>query len=513
MGRSVDQTFYADHYSKIGWGFGHELRYAADQPSRGTFRTYAIKPTDGRDWDYDFDWNALQMLPGRFRATLSVRQYSDLLFQQQFQDNFNMATTRTRRSAVNIQRAFGTNQFSLAADSMARYFGTSTRMLEHLPSVAVRKFPQKIGRSGLTFGYEARAERLGFGEEDAVERFSRFDIAPQVSYPLSTTFLQVTPQATFRYTRYSATYDNDLDSGIALDGPSLDRPFFEGGLDVRGPTFSRVFDVGGGYTDRIKHTIGPEMNWLYRTRVDDFESIPKYDGTDYLLGTNEIQYALVQRFLAKRPGPTGKSIPHEFLSIRVGQTYYVQIADGQNSFDPNYASSAFGPGYTPAHLSPILTRVRVRPVPGITGDFNVYYDVNFKQLSSLFFSGGVNGTRGSLLAGWSRVMLLAENPEERITTANTVRGNASFQLIPNRLTVDGGANYDFVRKELLHSRGRIRLDVQCCGFMAEVIQYSYNLRQERQFRFSIELANVGSMGNFMDEDSPGRRQGLGGGYR
>src|SRR6185295_11037121 len=44
MGRSFDQTFYTDHYSKIGWGFGHEFRYAAESPSRGTFRTYAIRP-------------------------------------------------------------------------------------------------------------------------------------------------------------------------------------------------------------------------------------------------------------------------------------------------------------------------------------------------------------------------------------------------------------------------------------------------------------------------------------
>ena len=270
-----------------------------------------------------------------------------------------------------------------------------------------------------------------------------------------------------------------------------------------------MFDVGGGYTDRIKHVIGPEMNWLYRTRVDDFNAIPKYDGIDYLLGTNQIDYGIVQRFLAKRPGPSGRTIPHEFLSIRVGQTYYVQIADGENAFDPNYSSSAFGPGFTPAHLSPILSRIRFRPVTGVTSDFNIYYDVNFKQLSSMFFTTTLNGPRGSLLGGWSKVLQLAENPVDRVTRANTLRGAATFQLVPNRLTVEGGANYDFVRKELLQSRGRIRYDVQCCGFMAEIIQFNYNQRQERQYRFSIELANVGSIGNFMDEDVPGRRQGLG----
>ena len=46
-------------------------------------------------------------------------------------------------------------------------------------------------------------------------------------------------------------------------------------------------------------------------------------------------------------------------------------------------------------------------------------------------------------------------------------------------------------------RPRLRYDVQCCGFVAEVIQHRLQPREERQFRFSIELANIGSIGNFM----------------
>ena len=512
MGRSFDQTFYADHYSKIGWGFGHEFRYAAEQPSRGTFRTYVIRTDRDQPLDYDLDWNALQMLPGKFRATVNVRQYSDLLFQQQYQDNFNLATTRTRRSAGNVQRSFGSNVFSIAADRNETFFGEDTRVQQRLPSATLRRFPQKLGRTGIVFGYEAKAERVGFGSGDAVESFSRFDVAPQLSRPLSSTFLQVTPSATVRYTRYTSSYLGEEDATTVLGGPAIGRRFFEGSLDVRGPTFSRVFDVGGPYTDRIKHVIGPEVTWTYRTRVDDFNDIPKFDGTDWYLGTNQIDYAIVQRLLAKRPGPGGKSIPHEFLSLRVGQTYYVQISDGQNNFDPNYSSSAFGPGFTPAHLSPILSRLRLRPVPSVTGDLSVEYDVNFKQLHTMFFSGGINGARGSLQAGWSRVLQLAELAENRKVTANTIRGSGTLQVVPNRITLNGSANYDFVRKVLLQSSARLRWETQCCGFNAEMVRYNYNQRQDRQFRFSIDLANVGSIGNFLDENAPGQRQGLGG-YR
>ena len=51
------------------------------------------------------------------------------------------------------------------------------------------------------------------------------------------------------------------------------------------------------------------MTCTYRTAVDDFDAIPKFDGIDHLLGTNQVDYALVQRLLAKRPGPAGSWCP------------------------------------------------------------------------------------------------------------------------------------------------------------------------------------------------------------
>ena len=61
-------------------------------------------------------------------------------------------------------------------------------------------------------------------------------------------------------------------------------------------------------------------------------------------------------------------------------------------------------------------------------------------------------------------------------------------------------------------RGQVRYSVQCCGFSVEHIRYNWNGRDEKQWRFNLELANVGSMGNFLGADAAGGRQGLGG-YR
>jgi len=508
MGRSLDQTFYADHYSKFGYGLGHELRFVGLAPSRGVFRTYAFKPRAGGPWDWDLDYNAFLMLPGKLQTSLQVRQYSDLFFQQQFQDSFKEATTRTRRSSLSLQRSFGSLAFQALADDVDTFFGDVTYVNRHLPSVSLRRFPKRIGRTGIVFGFESRGDNVEFGVEDEVQSFYRLDFAPELSRPLSASFLQFTPRAAVRYTRYSASI-LDPDAGdFVLGGPPLDRLFFEGSVDMRGPTFARVFNrPEGSRPDKVKHVIGPEVFWTYRTRVDDFDVIPKFDGYDYYLGTNQITYSVVQRFLARRRGPTGRPVAYEFLTWRVGQTYYVQINERQNNFDPNYSASAYGPE-GPEHFSPLLSRLRFRPTPQAALDFNIEYDVNFKQLRNLGLYGTWSGGRATLQAGWSKVLPLTED-RPIVPVSNNLRAGVSYQLLPGRLTLDGSADYDLLNKRFLTSRGRLRWDVQCCGFVVEAYQFNYNLRTERQFRFALELANVGSIGNFLGPDAAARGLGLG----
>lgn len=504
MGRSLDQTLYADNYSKIGFGLGHELRYALDQPSHGSFRTYALKPKEGGDWDYDLDWNAMQVLPGRARATLTVRQFSNLLFQRQFQDSLNLATTRTKRIVFNAQKNVGSTQLRLFAETQDTFFTALTRINRRLPGLSASRTLKRVGRSGLLFGFDARVERLQLGAE-AIDgsgqvlppAYMRYDVGPELSVPITWSFLQITPRVGARYTRYGSS---DGEDG-PLTGPSVDRPYGQAAVEIVGPKFSRVFEnEGGPYSDKFKHVIGPEVTWTYRTKVEDFDLIPKFDYLDQLLGTHQVDYALVQDFFAKRTGPGGKSVPYRFLTWTLRQSYYVDIAAGQNEFDPNYQSSAFGPGGVPDHNSPIQSRFRFRPTPQVATDFNMEYDVNFKQTRSLGVAANFSGGWGNLGGNWSRVLRLSQAAAGREASRDTVRAAGSLRVLPDRLTLAGGADWDLFNKRLLSARANLRYDVQCCGFMVEYIRYKLNLRDESQFRFSIELANIGSMGNFLADD-------------
>ena len=153
--------------------------------------------------------------------------------------------------------------------------------------------------------------------------------------------------------------------------------------------------------------------------------------------------------------------------------------------------------------------MRFRPAPLLSADFLLEYDVNFKQFRRRSVNAGLNGSRGSLTAGWSKSSRLNEDEAQRITVANTLNAAASLQIVPGRLSLSANGYYDFVNKILFTIQGRLRYDVQCCGFNAEYIRYDYNGRQERQFRFSIDLANVGSIGNFNGIGALGSQQGLG----
>ena len=505
MGRSWDQTFSADFYSEIGTGFGHELRYLARTPSRGRFRTYLIRVKDSNELDWDVNWNALQMLPGGVRATVQVRQFSNLLFNSRFQETFNRITNRTQRWSGSLDRDLRLATLSLRADRTTTFFGAdSNRVNGHLPSLVLRRFPRQVGWGGIVFGLNASAERLEWGTKEKVDKWSRLDVAPVLSRPLRLSFLELNPELGYRFTRYGVTnsVDESLESG--LFGDPLNRTFWEARVGLRGPIFSRVFTTPGmGYSERYKHTIGPEVTWTYRTRVNDFSAIPKFDGRDYYLGTNQIQYALVQRFFAKRAGRRGKTVPYEILSWRLMQTYYVQISDGQSNFDPNYSSSAFGPGLTPQHLSPLKSRLTFKPTREFSLRGQVEYDVNFKQIRRTSTSGTWNTPRFNITGGWARSVRLSENPEERIVGSQSLRGGAGFELFRNRLFVDGSADYDLKRKELWFLNGRIRYQVQCCGVVVEFNQYNWNGREERQWRFNVELAGIGSTGNFLGADALG----------
>jgi hypothetical protein len=159
-----------------------------------------------------------------------------------------------------------------------------------------------------------------------------------------------------------------------------------------------------------------------------------------------------------------------------------------------------------------MSRMRLRASPDFSLDYQVEYDVNFEQIRRTGVFGNLTLPRLALTGGWSRSVRLSEDASQRTVAAHSLRGSAAMELMPRRLFVEGSADYDLKNDILWQMRGQVRYAVQCCGFVVEHIRYNWNGRDEKAWRFNLELANVGSVGTFLGADSMGGRQGLGG-YR
>lgn len=512
MGRSMDQTLYYDWYTDYGIGIGHEFRFIRNSVSKGTFRSYFTRPTGAPTFAYDLDWSASQALPRHFKATLSANFYSDLTSRQNLQDSLDYSSTRTRRGAFGIQGSLGSAYMRVEADTNdVFFFDDSVQRRRHLPQFRLSQSPKKIGRTGIAFGYEATAERLaqgngGAGEPVVLQQYSRLDVAPEVSRSISVPFLQVTPKALVRYTRYGSSLDEEGE----LNGPALDRQFFEGSMDVRGPKLFKVFRLPGNlYSDRFKHTFEPEFLYTYRSKVLIFDSLPSFDYGDQYTGTNQLLYGLTNRIYAKRPGPGGKLVTHELLTWRISQTHYFDLGQNAGQFDPNYYSATFarGPGGEPSHKSPIQSNFSIRPTLRSSLTYSTEYNPNFKQFTSSSLNLRINQSRLALQAGWARGVNLSDVAEERTTLYNTLRTSGRVVLWPERLTVEGSFTYDSLRKLMLQSTARIRYGIQCCGFAVERVNYNTRYREESKTTFQIELSGLGSIGSFLGDNPANQSNG------
>ncbi len=193
----------------------------------------------------------------------------------------------------------------------------------------------------------------------------------------------------------------------------------------------------------------------------------------------------MQRFYTKRRGLTGKPMPYEFLTWRLMQTYYVQINEGQSNFDPNYSSSAFGPGFLPEHLSPLSSRLKLRPSPEYS--LRLQRRVRRELPAAQAHEPARQRQHRPRLAERRLVALRCAPPTipaERTVGSHTLRGSTAMELLAEAADLEGSADYDLLRDTLLQLRGQLRYSVQCCGFSVEHIRYNWN--QVRRLALALQ---------------------------
>ena len=85
---------------------------------------------------------------------------------------------------------------------------------------------------------------------------------------------------------------------LEAENADLNRKSLEASVDLRAPAISKVFDKPW-LGRKWKHVIEPRVRYDYVTGINNFADIERFDYSDVLTNTNELQYSIVNRLYAR----------------------------------------------------------------------------------------------------------------------------------------------------------------------------------------------------------------------
>jgi LPS-assembly protein len=514
IGESIDATVYGDVSTERYFGGGIDLRYVPSENIKiGDFRAYAVNnvPQKQIEWKYHFR-HAQENLPGGFRGVVDVQDYSDLNFFREYDDDPQILTQSNIYSSAYLTKNKPTYSLNILSDRRdyellvrdandedgdgnTSELTSARQRYEQLPSLQLRMYPQRVGRTPLYFSLESSSSRLRSGTVIGGERtidadYYRTDVFPTVSMRLRTPqWLSIKPQVSVRQTWYSASRDES--TGAIDDEEAVSRFYGQGQVEIVGPSLSRVFNKATGGFSRFKHVIEPRFRYVRTTDVNDQTKILRFDTVDspFLpIVQDSVEYSLTQRLIGKEKGESGNA--REILSFALRQSVALSdpfpragVAAGEHKFTPLAAS------------------LRFNPYQSTTVDATAQFGNVSHQLDQLSLSANLLGTGkyADKYLGFTYFARL-EDPQLPDSDSSQIRINAGSFLIKERLRADVQLNYDAKKGEFLEHRYLMGWTGSCYGIALEYRRYrvfgsAISDESLSSYGIAVTLKNVGTIGS------------------
>jgi LPS-assembly protein len=582
LNRSMDITVGAEYYSARGWSQRGEFRARPSDTSFIDFNYFGVLDRGiGNPVQNQGGEDAHFTAEGRFdnfRGVANVDYLSSFVFRIAFTEVYTQAVNSEVRSQIflsNTTNGFHYNalteryqNFEVCNPAVIGAACTTLSQTElirilHTPSFFLSGEERKLGNTPLFWSFQSAAEGLqrrdlrvdsidppiqGFRTAPLV---GRLDLAPSLSMPFQWRGWSARPELTLRDTFYTQTqiFTAQPDGNLASSAEDnvLNRKALEMSFELRPPALSRVFEhpwLGRKW----KHAIEPRMRYDYVTGVNNFANILRFDATDILSNTNNVEFALVNRLYAKRlnsddtkdceqsgmrslniggappsslvpwetsetasvqPCPAG---PREVLTWEVGQKYYFDPTFGnalvlghRNVFTSTADFTGIAFLNEIRRFSPIISRLRIETSPRTNTEWDLDYDFKTGRINAS--TALVNYHYGAFTIGGGDAFL-------RVT--DTTQGDANppqrdynqYRLLfgygqPQKRGFSGAASFGFDQNQgfLQYSTAQITHNWDCCGVSIEYRRFALGLvRNENQFRFAFSLANVGAFGNLKRQE-------------
>jgi LPS-assembly protein len=393
-------------------------------------------------------------------------------------------------------------------------------------AITIRKLPEAelIGRDQqifqnvpLWFSFDTTAGLLYRSEPifdstntTLIDRFQtgqfmdRSSVAPHLTSAFHWGSFHLIPSIGIEETFYGETQGPDPSQpGLnRVIGTNIVRSSRDFSLDLVFPMLERIFPKKTIFGDKLKHVIEPRVTYRYVTGIGtDFDRFIRFDETDLLTNTNELELSLTNRLFAKRGDTVQEIFTWELTQKRYfDPTFGGALTAGAPAlFDTTASLSAYAFRFGPRSESPVVSMLRASPVNGLGVQWQADYDPHFHALMDSAFSVDYHF--------WKRYFLLLGNNQVSSSTAQVTPAANQFQFRAgygdaNRKGFNAGfdVHYDYLIRRVQYATTQVTFNTDCCGIS---VQYRLNnlvTPARSEWRIAFAVGNIGTLGTLRKQD-------------
>ena len=353
----------------------------------------------------------------------------------------------------------------------------------------------------------------------------RIDVQPRIMTPFDYKGVSLVPSLSFEATQYGNSYSSNsytqtynvatpgvYAANAVLANSSLFRHDVNFGLDLFLPPVERVFTPPkwAHLGKKVKHVIEARAAYQYVSGIDNFNHVIRFDETDIVSNTNQLEVSLTNRFYKKdENGRVSEILSWQILQRRYfDPTFGGAVQPGQRNVilaAEEVTPFAFVDG--PRNYSPVVSTLRLTPLSFFSIDWRSDYD----PLRHSFIDQSISADFRK-----SKYFVTIGDTDVNIKPLVTLAGAAPVVLTPdaNQIRFGGGYgstnrrgwnaaitdDYDFLAHQLNYQLAQVSYNTDCCGFSVQFRRFAFGSRNENQFLMSLSLANIGMFGSLQKQE-------------
>lgn len=450
-----------------------------------------------------------------FIAKGELNYLSSLLFRQSFSQTFNEAIFTEVHSIGYIDKQWDTYSADLVFQHLENFQTTNkgdSIVIQKLPELEFSSRDKEIADIPLPIwlsfntsaGLLKRSQPL-FQTRQSVDRF---DIQPELTTEVHWAGFHLVPSFSVRETRYgesvapadqSASGVQQVSGTPSISGQNINRFSQQVHVDLILPSFERIFKKKTFLGDELKHVFEPRVTYEKVTGVNDFDRLIRFDETELVANTNQIEFSIMNRLYAKRGGEVS-----EILSWEVSQQRYFDptfggaVVPGQRNI---FQSTADLTGYAfidgVRTYSPIVSVVRSTLVPGVSITWRADYDPLLGRVVDSSFTGDIRRGQVFVSLGHNEVHSVPDlSPNANQVRAAVGYGNSNHRGWNAAFT----SVYDIRTAAMQYATTQVTYNTACCGISVQYRRFNFGTRFENQFEVAFSVANIATFGTLKKQE-------------